>query len=1348
MKRLILIALSLFLSSLLSAQLTNQIKLANTTFQPEANLDDYLSQKVRQTELVAGNYYRLIQFETLPDRQAIAKMESYGLTLLNYIPDKAYYASVSIDFNNQNLRNFGVRHISAIPDIMKVDEDLISGAHPYWAKSGDKIKLSMTYAKDLPEEYILGALVAAGIDAVEFNGYNNQMLIEVSPSNISSAINLPFLIRLEYGPEPYKPEDDEGKGLAKANLLDSRLPSGRQYNGQGINLMTRDDGHVGPHIDFQGRLNQTLSPNTLIHADNVSGVMCGAANFDPNIPGMATGADLHVINYQASFLDSTLRFHFDESVLVTNSSFSDGCNRGYTVRSQTVDDQCFENPTLMHVFSAGNSNGESCGYGAGDQWGNITGGHKIGKNVLAIGSTDNNGVISSFSSRGPAHDGRIKPDLTALGQSHETTLPNNTYRRSSGTSFSAPLVAGVMGMLHQAYADNNDGDTAEAALLKTIMLNTADDLGQPGPDFIYGWGNMNAYRSALAIEENRYQKVAINAGETLRHMIEVPPGVAQIKVMVYWADPSATPNVRRALINDLDCTLTATDGTEYLPYILDSSPDPDLLNTPATTGIDRLNNMEQVFIANPEPGQYELAVQGTTLPFGAHEYFYTWEYVFDEIFITFPTGEDLFVPGQGITVHWEAIDKGETFSLEISLDDGATWFPLQGASLRKNKDISIPGGTLTDRARVKVIRNNEESISEPFTIAPRPRNLNIERVCFDNLDLTWPIVEGAISYDVYRLGDRYMDFEMTVTDTFATLPISNTFEQEYFAVSANYDNNIRSQRSIAIGTEGAGLVNCKLDRDLTFESVQLINSGNYIVCERPLTEFPTVVIENSGLETLTNFDLSYSINGSTVVSENVSINLEPDSTYTHTFSEPFVLTENGNVELITWVSRDGELLTQNDTINTVSIAYFDEGEALPLRENFNALDRLPRFWNTESPEDNATWGVVTALQIDGDRDNVLALPFADAGERGSTDILSTVPLDFNSAGDGTLVLSFDRAYFHGNRNDGLVIRLMSDCGNQLIDTLYDRRGEDLSSSSSFFDLPEDITNWSSESIDLSAYRNMDKVIIQFIGLNDEGNNLYLDNINVSSVMLSTPVVDFDLFGDGVCILEELVVRDNSSGGLLSYNWDFGSGALPRNLDGTGPHSFSYFIPGNKTIALTVSNPLGSVTEIRELTIEDVPSGGWDFEEIGNATVEFDASFSNVMDYLWDFGDGNTSVLMDPVHQFPGPGTYEVSLLATNNCGQRKLISQVVIMTSSVENINEGTWRLAPNPIRNRITLYTSQPIEEAHIQLINLSSETVWEKTMRVDNQVDLSLGEIPSGFYTVLITSDNKRQSLKLVKI
>ena len=66
----------------------------------------------------------------------------------------------------------------------------------------------------------------------------------------------------------------------------------------------------------------------------MSGILCGAANIDPNIQGMAPKAELYVLNYQADFLDKTMELHQREGVVITNSSYSDGCNGGYTLGTQ------------------------------------------------------------------------------------------------------------------------------------------------------------------------------------------------------------------------------------------------------------------------------------------------------------------------------------------------------------------------------------------------------------------------------------------------------------------------------------------------------------------------------------------------------------------------------------------------------------------------------------------------------------------------------------------------------------------------------------------------------------------------------------------------------------------------------------------------------------------------------------------------------------------------------------------------------------------------------------------------------------------------------------------------------
>ena len=144
------------------------------------------------------------------------------------------------------------------------------------------------------------------------------------------------------------------------------------FDGTGITFAINDDGFVGPHIDFKGRTNQSDVAGDLAgdHGDMCTGIAGGAGNLDPEIRGMATGAYIHVRQY-ASSMPGTQQLHQDSAILIFSSSYSNGCNAGYTTTTQLVDQEVYNNPTLMQTFSAGNSNNQDCNYGAGSQWGNI-----------------------------------------------------------------------------------------------------------------------------------------------------------------------------------------------------------------------------------------------------------------------------------------------------------------------------------------------------------------------------------------------------------------------------------------------------------------------------------------------------------------------------------------------------------------------------------------------------------------------------------------------------------------------------------------------------------------------------------------------------------------------------------------------------------------------------------------------------------------------------------------------------------------------------------------------------------------------------------------------------------------
>jgi len=104
-------------------------------------------------------------------------------------------------------------------------------------------------------------------------------------------------------------------------------------------------------------------------------------------------------------------------------------------------------------------------------------------NILSCGAVDVFGDIAYFSSRGPTFDGRIKPEVCAMGynvQSAVAYYDDTGYIYSSGTSFSTPLVAGAAAVLLSA------NPTFTAYQIRRALMETADQSSSP--DNNYGWG--------------------------------------------------------------------------------------------------------------------------------------------------------------------------------------------------------------------------------------------------------------------------------------------------------------------------------------------------------------------------------------------------------------------------------------------------------------------------------------------------------------------------------------------------------------------------------------------------------------------------------------------------------------------------------------------------------------------------------------------------------------------------------------------------------------------------------------------------------------------------------------------
>jgi subtilisin family serine protease len=227
-------------------------------------------------------------------------------------------------------------------------------------------------------------------------------------------------------------------------------------------------------------------------------------------------------------------------------------------------------------------------------------------------------AIAPFSSRGPTTDGRIKPELVAKGTDQFSTFPNNSYATEQGTSMATPVVTGIAGILTQQYR-KTFGKTPSASILKTLLIAGADDLGNAGPDYTFGFGLADAKASADLIRDDNGTGSRIRTGTIANGQeIDFPITLAasqRLRVVLGWFDPEVLltpasenddPLADKTLVNDLDLRVVDPTGATVLPYVLDQNA----AGAPATRGVNQTDTTEEVEIANAVPGTYHLIVKG------------------------------------------------------------------------------------------------------------------------------------------------------------------------------------------------------------------------------------------------------------------------------------------------------------------------------------------------------------------------------------------------------------------------------------------------------------------------------------------------------------------------------------------------------------------------------------------------------------------------------------------------------------------------------------------------------------------------------------------------------------------
>ena len=491
-----------------------------------------------------------------------------------------------------------------------------------------------------------------------------------------------------------------------ANLLS---PAPYNLDGTGIRVGIWDQARVrSTHQELAGRvtvMDPTTSTSDNDHATHVGGVV-GARGIDANAKGMAPKVSLNSYDWNSDYTEMTQA----GAALATDASKIPLSNHSYgydaTVNEMGVYNSEPKNtdalanslPYYLIFWAAGNSRVASQSQVALVSLGgyqSITY-DALAKNVMTVGAVQDavsgsvrslsSATMTSFSSWGPCDDGRIKPDVVANGWDVYScsSSGDTSYTSYSGTSQATPSAMGSAALLEQLYAREFSGERMRASTLKGLMIHTADDLGNLGPDYQYGWGLINVKVAADVILshkadlsrpkliEGTLSRTTSGVKTYTNNYTFVWDGISPIRATLAWTDPAGstqtmTDSRTNNLVRNLDLKIVSPDGTANLPYVMPfvGTWTQDSMSLPAIRGKNNVDNVEQVYLESPTAGTYTVSVTlDGTLSRGVSQA-YSLIITGGEggtvnpspsVFVTSPADGTSFAKGSSVTVSADASD--------------------------------------------------------------------------------------------------------------------------------------------------------------------------------------------------------------------------------------------------------------------------------------------------------------------------------------------------------------------------------------------------------------------------------------------------------------------------------------------------------------------------------------------------------------------------------------------------------------------------------------------------------------------------------------------------------------------
>ncbi len=815
MRKFYILALTMMLSASVFAQ--HEVSIGKHKFTPPTNVKQLINSKsgLDKTTLANGRNYVLIQFDKLPTAKERKYLQKKGVILNDYLGGNAYFASLSEGNLSAQLSKSTIRSVIPVKTEWKINSRIANNNIPDYADAGNGwIKTIVSFSSTVERVFVEKELNANGFTNFKINDTFKTIDINLDQKLVKQIASFPWVTSVSLIAAPRFAYNNNGRTIGQVNILSAPANlNGRGLTGQGVKVGIWDT-DIENHVDLGSRVHikEAEMPNT--HGMHVAGTVAGAGILNPLAKGIAPKVNIYTHNFSRQSNNYPVPYEMfkekeDNNISITQNSYGmplqHFCKQYNQIAYNFFGDDYYLDfltnlfPTLTHVFAAGNEQGK-CNKKYGTSL------HRA-KNIITVGAVDKENKMSDFSSWGPFDDGRLVPIISTMGVDVLSTSYNNKYEEMSGTSMACPNASGTIALITERYMQLNKGDEPLSALIKAIVANTADDSGNKGPDYQFGYGILNAEKSVQTIEKKWYTTNKFYAGDTKAqtHNISIPNNMnpSQLRVMLVWNDTVAKKEYayrEKALINNIDLKVNNT-----LPWVLNAKRPYE----PATRGIDNINNIEQVTIDNPS-GNISVTVTPKTITSVEQQYVLVWWFEEPKLTLTYPNGGELLAQGDEFVIRWNKIDK--PVNIEMSYDGGETYLPTAQNIKDNSFVIGIPK-TTKPNSNVMIRINDGKNFDEcdaPFSIIPVPENIYIttDECGINNWALSWDNISGIHNYEILKANVEEGTFKVIANITNATSYTINkndisTNKQNVFTVRAKTDDGKVGRRGIGVLVEAS-----------------------------------------------------------------------------------------------------------------------------------------------------------------------------------------------------------------------------------------------------------------------------------------------------------------------------------------------------------------------------------------------------------------------------------------------------------------------------------------------------------------------------------------------------------------